>query len=144
MRSCLPTLALTGALVFASQNADAAAGMVSGSDLAPSWQDRLVTPVVSGNLLSQEEIETNVKSLDGWSVRSDGKAITKSFEFADFNEAFGFMSRVALAAEKLDHHPTWSNVYKKVDILLNSFNKNGITDLDIELARRIDAIAKAQ
>lgn len=103
-----------------------------------------IIPVVAGDLLTPEQLEAGLKSLDGWKLREDGKAIVKSFVFSDFSEAFGFMARVALEAEKIDHHPTWTNVYKNVDITLNSFNKNGVTNLDIELAQRIDKIVKGK
>jgi 4a-hydroxytetrahydrobiopterin dehydratase len=69
-----------------------------------------------------------------------GGTITRDFAFADFVQAFGFMSRVALAAERADHHPEWSNVYNKVTILLTTHDAQGLSLRDIELARRIDAL----
>jgi 4a-hydroxytetrahydrobiopterin dehydratase len=68
-------------------------------------------------------------------------AIRRQVVFGDFNRAFGFMSRVALQAEKLDHHPEWSNVYAKVDILLTTHDAGGVTELDVEMAKFIDAAA---
>jgi 4a-hydroxytetrahydrobiopterin dehydratase len=77
----------------------------------------------------------------GWSLASGRDAIAKTFTFRNFVEAWGFMSRVALAAEKLDHHPEWSNVYKTVEITLSTHDAGGLTALDVKLARRIDALA---
>ena len=80
-------------------------------------------------------------SLDGW-LEVDGRdAIYKEFQFKDFNEAFGFMSRIALYAEKQDHHPEWFNVYNKVSITLSTHDCGGLSDRDIALARSIDAAA---
>jgi 4a-hydroxytetrahydrobiopterin dehydratase len=79
--------------------------------------------------------------LKGWSEVGDRDAITKKFVFADFNEAFGFMVRVALAAEKLDHHPEWSNVYKNVEVTLSTHDAGGLTERDVKLAELIDAFA---
>ncbi len=85
---------------------------------------------------------TAVKELDGWTPVAARDAITKSFKFKDFNEAFGFMSRIALAAEKLDHHPEWFNVYNRVDITLSTHDVGGVSDLDVTLAKIIDAAAR--
>ncbi len=82
-----------------------------------------------------------LKSAPGWSLARDGAAITKKFEFADFNEAFGFMTRVALAADKADHHPEWSNVYNRVEILLTTHDAGGLTARDLDLAAFIDRAA---
>jgi 4a-hydroxytetrahydrobiopterin dehydratase len=79
--------------------------------------------------------------LTGWDQVEDRDAIEKSFKFKSFNEAWGFMSRVALAAEKLNHHPEWFNVYNRVDILLSTHDCGGLSELDIKLAKRIDAYA---
>ena len=81
-----------------------------------------------------------VAQLDGWLATGDRDAITKTFRFGDFNRAFGFMTRVALAAEKLDHHPEWSNVYKRVEIALTTHSAGGISALDVELATTIDKL----
>ena len=79
--------------------------------------------------------------LNGWSDVSGRDAITKKFVFENFNEAFGFMSRVALVAEKMDHHPDWSNVYKTVDVTLSTHDAGGLTELDVKLAEAMDQIA---
>jgi 4a-hydroxytetrahydrobiopterin dehydratase len=83
-----------------------------------------------------------LKELAGWSEVPGRDAITRSFKFKTFNEAFGFMSRVALAAEKMDHHPEWSNVYNKVDVVLSTHSAQGLTDLDVKLAAKMDLFAK--
>ena len=80
-------------------------------------------------------------TLSGWSEVAGRDAIQKSFKFADFNEAWGFMTRVALAAEKADHHPEWSNVYNRVEILLSTHDAGGLSAKDIALAKVIDAAA---
>jgi 4a-hydroxytetrahydrobiopterin dehydratase len=79
--------------------------------------------------------------LQGWRVVDGRDAIAKAFKFKDFNEAFGFMTRVALMAEKMDHHPEWSNVYNKVDITLSTHDAGGLTERDIRLAKFIDQVA---
>lgn len=75
--------------------------------------------------------------------RDDGarEAITRTFVFADFNAAFGFMTRVALKADQMDHHPEWSNVYNRVEVLLTTHDADGVTGLDLELARFMEAVA---
>ena len=82
-------------------------------------------------------------SLPDWREVEDRNAITKVFSFRDFNEAFGFMTRVALAAEKADHHPEWFNVYKMVEVTLSTHDAGGVTEKDIALARRMEAFATA-
>jgi 4a-hydroxytetrahydrobiopterin dehydratase len=79
--------------------------------------------------------------LSGWSAAEGRDAISKSFKFKDFNAAFGWMTRVALAAEKLDHHPEWFNVYNRVDVTLATHDADGVTDLDVTLAKLMDAAA---
>ena len=79
--------------------------------------------------------------LQGWSAAEGRDAIVKTFKFKDFNAAFGWMTRVALAAEKLDHHPEWSNVYNRVDVLLATHDADGVTELDVALAKFMDAAA---
>ncbi len=76
----------------------------------------------------------------GWTVRDDGKAISCSLKFKDFGQAFGFMTAVALKAERMDHHPEWSNVYNRVDITLTSHDVDGLTDRDIKLGKTINAL----
>jgi len=82
-----------------------------------------------------------LEGLSGWSEVQGRDAITKSFKFADFNQAWGFMTRVALAAEKADHHPEWFNVYNKVDITLSTHDAGGVSDKDVALAKVIDSAA---
>ncbi len=91
--------------------------------------------------LSAEARQSALKGLTGWSEAAGGNAIARKFTFKDFNEAFGFMSRVALVAEKNDHHPEWRNVYRTVDVLLSTHDAGGITARDIDLAKAMNAIA---
>ncbi len=84
---------------------------------------------------------TALATLEGWAEVSGRDAIGKSFKFADFNQAWGFMTRVALAADKADHHPEWSNVYNKVEIVLSTHDAGGVSDKDVALAKFIDSIA---
>jgi 4a-hydroxytetrahydrobiopterin dehydratase len=95
--------------------------------------------------MAQERIGADqaVQSLSGWSVDKDRDAIVKTFRFKDFNAAFGFMSRVALLAEKLDHHPEWSNVYNRVEVLLTTHDADGVTEKDLKMARFMDEAAGA-
>jgi 4a-hydroxytetrahydrobiopterin dehydratase len=79
--------------------------------------------------------------LKGWSEVSGRDAISKKFVFADFNAAFGFMTRAALVAEKLDHHPEWFNVYKNVEVTLSTHDAGGLTERDIQLAEAMDKIS---
>jgi len=79
--------------------------------------------------------------LKGWSEVSGRDAISKKFVFADFNQAFGFMTRAALVAEKLDHHPEWFNVYKTVEVTLSTHDAGGVTERDIQLAEAMDGLA---
>lgn len=83
-----------------------------------------------------------VAQLTGWTAAAGERdAIVKTFTFADFNAAFGFMTRVALMADKLDHHPEWSNVYNRVEVLLATHDADGVTALDVKLAGFMDEIA---
>ena len=79
--------------------------------------------------------------LSGWRATDGRDAISKKFEFKDFNAAFGFMTRVALYADKADHHPEWFNVYNKVEATLSTHDAGGVTDKDVELARFMDSAA---
>ena len=79
--------------------------------------------------------------LDGWTEVQGRDAIRKKFTFKDFNEAFGFMARAALVAEKLDHHPEWFNVYNRVEVTLATHDAGGVTQRDIELAQTMDRLA---
>ena len=78
----------------------------------------------------------------GWGLSDDSTAIEKTFEFGNFVEAFGFMTRCALWAEKLNHHPEWSNVYKRVTVRLTTHDTGGLSALDAKLAQKMDALAK--
>ena len=82
-------------------------------------------------------------ALSGWTSVEGRDAISRSFRFADFNEAFAFMTRVALMAEKMDHHPEWSNVWNKVDIVLSTHDAGGLSQRDITLATSINQISPA-
>ena len=77
---------------------------------------------------------------EGWSTDEDGKAIVRSFTFKDFNEAFGFLARVALHAEKVDHHPEFTSVWNRVDFRLTSHDSGGVTERDVALAEAIGAL----
>ena len=94
---------------------------------------------MSGKLTGKALADALAK-LEGWTELSGRSAIVKKFTFADFNEAWGFMTRVALAADKADHHPEWSNVYNKVEIVLSTHDAGGITTKDIKLAEFIDKV----
>ena len=89
--------------------------------------------------LTDSEIEEALAGLDGWSVEN-GK-LNRDFKFANFIEAFGFMTSAAIAAEKMDHHPEWFNVYSKVSVQLVTHSADGITNLDVELAIKMNALA---
>lgn len=92
--------------------------------------------------LSADGRKTALKELSRWSDVADRDAIARTFTFKDFNEAFGFMARVALVAEKRDHHPEWRNVYKTVEVVLTTHDADGVTQKDVDLAKAMDAIAK--
>jgi len=92
--------------------------------------------------LKPEDRAAGLKDLADWHLCDGREAISKSFKFRDFREAFGFMTEVALAAEKMDHHPEWFNVYRSVDITLSTHDAGGLTALDLKLAAQIDRIAK--
>ena len=77
----------------------------------------------------------------GWTEVEGRDAIAKTFQFGNFQEAFGWMTRVALVAEKMDHHPEWSNVYRTVEVTLSTHDAGGLTDLDVRLARAMDKAA---
>jgi len=88
--------------------------------------------------LNQQEIEKELENLPGWSVKN-GK-LHKDFEFEDFNQAFGFMTRAAMHIEKMNHHPEWSNVYNKLTVELTTHDAGGITSNDINLAKILNSI----
>jgi 4a-hydroxytetrahydrobiopterin dehydratase len=91
--------------------------------------------------LTGEARRMALEGLDGWSETDGRDAISKSFAFRNFSEAFGFMTRVALVAEKMDHHPEWFNVYRTVDVTLSTHDAGGLTERDIILAAAMDRIA---
>lgn len=91
--------------------------------------------------ISPAERDAALDLLAGWTLRTDGRAISRTFAFASFVEAFGFMAQVALVAERQGHHPDWSNVYSRVDITLTTHEAGGLTMRDITLAQAIDRIA---
>ena len=86
--------------------------------------------------LSGNELDEIVRNMNGWELKDE--KLQKSFKFANFVEAFGFMTRIALEAERMNHHPEWSNVYNNVTIKLSTHDAGGITDYDIKLAEIID------
>ena len=94
-------------------------------------------------VLDTAAIEAAVAGLDGWQHDGRRKALVRHFKFADFSAAFAFMTRVALAAEKLDHHPEWSNVYNRVEIALTTHSAGGISALDVDLATAINMLHDA-
>jgi 4a-hydroxytetrahydrobiopterin dehydratase len=90
--------------------------------------------------LTGEDRKTALARLRNWKEVEGRDAIARQFTFRDFNEAFGFMARAALVAEKLDHHPEWFNVYRKVDVTLSTHDAGGLTELDVELAEAMDRL----
>lgn len=94
-------------------------------------------------VLLPEELSAALAELPGWERVSGGSAISRQLVFADFNAAFGFMGRVALKAERLNHHPEWRNVWNRVEIVLTTHDAGGVTGLDIELACFIEGCAAA-
>jgi 4a-hydroxytetrahydrobiopterin dehydratase len=91
--------------------------------------------------LSASERRDGLAQLAGWTEAEGREAIAKTFRFKDFNAAFGFMTRAALVAEKLDHHPEWKNVYRTVEVTLSTHDAGGVTELDLKLARAMETIA---
>jgi 4a-hydroxytetrahydrobiopterin dehydratase len=94
--------------------------------------------------LSSEEVRARLAQRPGWRLADDGRAIERRFTFPDFRAAFAFMTRVALAAERADHHPDWSNVWNRVDVRLTTHDAGGLTARDFELAAEADAAAGEQ
>ena len=90
--------------------------------------------------LTEAERRHALSELAGWSLSREGKAIERKFTFADFSEAFAFMTRVALLAESHDHHPEWSNVYNRVEIALTTHDAGGLSQRDVAVAKAIDAL----
>ena len=91
--------------------------------------------------LGGDAVREAMAGLDGWALAADGLSISRTFTFRNFSEAFAFMTRSALAAEKMDHHPDWSNVYKTVEVRLNTHDAGGLTALDFELAKKMNRFA---
>ena len=91
--------------------------------------------------LTETELTTVLADLPGWAPAEGGLALRKTYRFPDFNAAFAFMTRVALKAEKMDHHPEWFNVYNRVEITLSTHDAGGVTELDLELARFAEGCA---
>ena len=91
--------------------------------------------------LTDAERDAALAELPDWTLRSDGLAIERQFQFKNFSEAWGFMNRVALIAEKHDHHPEWSNVYNRVAITLSTHDAGGLSERDTKMARAIDKLA---
>lgn len=91
--------------------------------------------------LKPEDRAAGLRELEDWHLCEDREAIAKSFKFRDFREAFGFMTQVAITAEKMNHHPEWSNVYRTVDITLSTHDVGGLSELDLKLAAEIDRLA---
>jgi 4a-hydroxytetrahydrobiopterin dehydratase len=92
--------------------------------------------------LPTTEIAKRLQELDGWILSDDALSINKTFMFGNFVEAFGFMTECAIQAEKLDHHPEWSNVYKTVEVKLTTHSAKGLTELDFNLAKKMEKAAK--
>ena len=93
------------------------------------------------DLLTNDALAEVLADLEGWSLVEDGTAIEAEFSFRGFNAAFGFMTRVALAAERQNHHPEWSNVYNRVTIRWTTHSEGGVTELDVKLARACSRFA---
>lgn len=93
--------------------------------------------------LKPEDRAAGLNELPDWHLCEGREAIFKSFKFRDFQEAFGFMTQAALVAEKMNHHPEWSNVYRTVDVTLATHDVGGLSELDLKLAREMDRIASS-
>ena len=91
--------------------------------------------------MSDAEVKAAMADLPDWNLEGTSSAISRRFIFANFSQAFGFMTRAAMEAEKMDHHPEWFNVYKTVDVKLNTHDAGGLTELDFKLARKMDKLA---
>src|SRR3569623_2228432 len=97
--------------------------------------------MVMDGVLSEAARKDALTGLNGWSEAAGGKTLERTFVFRDFNEAFGFMARAALVAEKTDHHPDWRNVYKTVEVSLSTHDAGGVTERDVALAKAMNEIA---
>ncbi|MEP3277914.1 MAG: 4a-hydroxytetrahydrobiopterin dehydratase [Stappiaceae bacterium] len=103
----------------------------------------LTREIYMANRLTEEERKLALVDLKDWTLVEGREAIGRDFKFKSFNEAFGFMTRVALVAEKMDHHPEWFNVYNKVNVILATHDAGGLTELDVNLAKKMDRFADA-
>ena len=92
--------------------------------------------------LSKTEVTNKLKKLSGWKLMKGRNAITKTFKFKNFTEAFGWMTSMALYAEKKDHHPEWFNVYSTVEVTLSTHDAGGVTNLDLDMAREMNRTSK--
>ena len=92
--------------------------------------------------LSKTEVTNKLKKLSGWKLMKGRNAITKTFKFKNFTEAFGWMTSMALYAEKKDHHPEWFNVYSTVEVTLSTHDARGVTNLDLDMAREMNRTSK--
>ena len=92
--------------------------------------------------LSKTEVTNKLKKLSGWKLIKGRNAITKTFKFKNFTEAFGWMTSMALYAEKKDHHPEWFNVYSSVEVTLSTHDAGGVTNLDLDMAREMNRTSK--
>lgn len=97
---------------------------------------------MSDSILAGAARARALHELEGWGEAKGRDAITKTFQFKSFNQAFGFMSRVALLAEKMDHHPEWTNVYGRVEVTLSTHSAGGLTEKDVALARKMNDFAR--
>lgn len=99
---------------------------------------------LSRAILDRSAIEQELLPLPGWTIAGDGKAIVRRYVFDDFAAAFAFMSEVALSAEKMDHHPDWTNVWNRVEIRLTTHDRGGVTALDLALAKACERAARGR
>src|ERR1044071_2914507 len=113
------------------------AASICWSSIARRQRPKRNKPMPRPSRLTEAQLQESLATLDGWELK-DGK-LHKTYKFADFSQAWGFMSRAALIAEKMDHHPEWFNVYSTVRVDLNTHDAGGITRLDVELAQKMDA-----
>lgn len=91
--------------------------------------------------MSEDAVREGLSKLSGWELARNGAAIEKTFQFKNFSQAWAFMSRVALLAEKMNHHPEWFNVYNRVEVTLNTHDAGGLTVLDFQMAEKMDKFA---
>jgi 4a-hydroxytetrahydrobiopterin dehydratase len=107
-----------------------------------AWlQEQRITEERMAQKLDEAARKGLAARLPGWTMATGRDAIQRTFKFKDFSEAFGFMARAALVAEKMDHHPEWTNVWNRVDVTLSTHSAGGLTELDVKLAEAMDKIA---